>query len=246
MTNQIRNPNDERAFVRFLLLFVLSLIASAACAWAAGSSLGLFFGGLFVVTFLTPAGVLQQKSLVAAVGGFTAVVGPVAGVWLIAIFETADTFGQWIEATMVLAFYALAIAGIGLALARTRLPAIFAAGLAILVGLAWLSWPVWLSGAMVRGGLSGAVQDLVWLHPPLVINGILTGEPAWTERSLAYHLTDLNQDVPIRLPANAAACSAVHGVLGLLLWWVGFGGRAVAFSISPSPGTPGEGWGEGL
>jgi len=203
------------------LLFVLSLIASAACAWAAGSSLGLFFGGLFVVTFLTPAGVLQQKSLAAAMGGLIAVVAPVAGVWLITVFETADTFGQWIEATMVLAVYALAIGGIGLGLARAKLPAVFAAGLAILVGLAWLTWPVWLSGALVRAGFGGMVQNLVWLHPPLVINGILTGEPAWTERSLAYHLTDLNQDVPIRLPGNIGACVAVHGILGLLLWWMG-------------------------
>ncbi|MGD0390651.1 MAG: hypothetical protein ABSC42_17035 [Tepidisphaeraceae bacterium] len=238
MTNQIRNPNDERTFIRFPLLFVLSLIATAACAWAAGSSLGLFFGGLFVVTFLTPAGVLQQKTLVAAALGFIVVMAPVAGVWLIAVFETEDTFWQWIEATMVLAVYALAIGGIALALARAKLPAVFAAALAILVGLAWLTWPVWLSGALVRAGFSGTVQHLVWLHPPLAINGILTGEPAWTERSLAYHLTDLNQDVPIRLLGKAGACLAVHGVLALMLWWVGFGGGASAFWMDSRKGTP--------
>ena len=223
MTNQIRNPNDENAFIRFLSLFVLSLIASAACVWAAGSLLGLFFGGLFVATFLTPAGVLQQKNLVAAIGGLIAVVAPVAGVWLIAVFESADTFGQWIETTMVLAVYALAIGGIALALTRAKLPPVFASALAILLGLAWLSWPVWLSTALVRGGFSGTVQHLVWLHPPLAINGILTAEPAWTERSLAYHLTDLNQDVPIRLPSNAWPCVAIHGVMALIFWWVGFG-----------------------
>jgi hypothetical protein len=221
MTNQIRNPNDESAFLRFLWLIAGSLLASAACGWAAAGSLGLFFGGLFTVTFLTPAGVLQQKTRVAAIGGLTAVVGPVAGTWLIAVFESADTIGQWVEATMVLAAYALMISGIALALARVKLPTVFAAGLAILLGLAWLAWPVWISGTLVRGGFGGIVQNLVWLHPPLAINGILTGEPAWTERSLAYHLTDLNQDVPIRLPANAAACLAVHGVLGLVLWRVG-------------------------
>jgi hypothetical protein len=221
MTNQIRNPNEGREFIRFPLLFALSLIATAACAWAAASSLGLFFGGLFVATFLTPAGVLQQTTPVAAAGGFIAVVAPVAGIWLIAVFESADTFGQWLEATMVLAAYALAIGGIALALARAKLPAVFSATMAVLVGLAWLGWPVWLSSALVRGGLSGTVQHLVWLHPPLAINGILTGEPAWTERSLAYHLTDLNQDVPIRLPENIGWCVVVHGVLGLVLWWVG-------------------------
>jgi hypothetical protein len=95
---------------------------------------------------------------------------------------------------------------------------IFAAATAVVLGLAWLTWPIWLSPILVRGGLGGVVQNLVKVNPPLTINGILTNEPAWTERSLAYHLTDLNQDVPIQLPANARACAALHGILGLVLW----------------------------
>ena len=108
--------------------------------------------------------------------------------------------------------------GIALILARARLPVVFAAAVAIVLGLAWLTWPIWLSTNLVNGGLSGAVQKLVKVSPPLTINGILTNEPAWTERSLAYHFTDLNQDVPIQLPANAGACAALHGSLGFVLW----------------------------
>ncbi len=41
--------------------------------------------------------------------------------------------------------------------------------------------------------------------------------------SLAYHLTNLNQDVPIRLPSNPIACTATHGIIGILFWTAGYG-----------------------
>jgi hypothetical protein len=218
MTNQIRNPNERSVFIRFILLIVASLASSAACWWAAGDSLGLFFGGLFAVTFLTPAGVLAQENPWRAVGGWAAVVGPIAVVWILPVLKALDTPGQWMQAVLVLAAYSMAIGGIALVLARAGCPVIFAAATAVVLGLAWLTWPIWLSPILVRGGLGGVVQNLVKVNPPLTINGILTNEPAWTERSLAYHLTDLNQDVPIQLPANARACAALHGILGLVLW----------------------------
>jgi hypothetical protein len=218
MTNQIRSPNDEREFVGLLALVAISLGAVAACWWAAGNSLGLFFGGLFVATFLTPAAVLGSGNLARAIGGLATVLGPIAIVWLIPVLKGSDTPGQWAQTVLVLAAYSGAVGGVALVLERAKCPVVFAAAAAIVIGLAWLTWPIWLSSILVGRGMGGTVQHLVGVHPPLVINGILTNEPAWTERSLAYHLTDLNQDVPIRLPANAAACTALHGILGLLLW----------------------------
>jgi hypothetical protein len=229
MTNQIQNPNDEAGVIRFVVLIAISLAATAASWWAAGPSLGLFFGGLFVATFLTPAGVLAQH-LGHSIGGLVAVIGPVAGIWLISVFRTSDTPAQWAQAVLVLIAYALAIGGVALALARVGIPQIFAAAAAILLGFAWLLWPVWLAGTLVGHGYDGAVQNLVAAHPPLAINGILIAEPAWTERSVAYHLTDLNQDVSIRLPANAAICAALHAALSVLLWCAAWTKRARAIA----------------
>jgi hypothetical protein len=217
MTNQIQKQNDEARIIRFVVLMVISFGAMSACWWAAGPSLGLFFGGLFVATFLTPAGVLSRY-LAGSIAGLVAELAPVAGIWLISIFRTSDTAGQLAQAGVVLVAYALAIGGIALILARIGIPQIFAAAAAIALGLAWLTWPVWLAPALVRGGYDASIQNLVAAHPPLTINGILIGEAAWTERSVAYHLTDLNQDIPIRLPANAVLCVAIHATLGLLLW----------------------------
>ncbi len=215
MTNQIRNPNEEMLFVRCICLIVASLAGCAACWWAAGASLGLFFGGLFVVTFLTPAAILAQRNARSAICALAATVGTVAVFWLIATLKTSDTLGQWFGVTMVLLTYALAIAGIAALPAACKLPDIFAAAVAVVIGLAWLTWPVWLSPTIANHETNAAVQNMVNIHPPLVINGILTRQPAWTEMSLAYHLTDLNQDVPIRMPSSAAPSAAFHAVLGI-------------------------------
>ncbi|MGD0541692.1 MAG: hypothetical protein ABSB33_09265 [Tepidisphaeraceae bacterium] len=202
-------------FVRCICLIGASLAGCAACWWAAGTSLGLFFGGLFVVTFLTPAAVLGQQNLRSAICALAATVGTVAVVWLIATLKTSDTLGQWFGAATVLLTYALAIAGIAVLPAACKLPEVFAAAMAIVIGLAWLTWPVWLSPTIQKHETNAAVENMVKIHPPLVINGILKREPAWTEMSLAYHLTNLNQDVPIRMPSSAAPCAAFHAVLGI-------------------------------
>jgi hypothetical protein len=240
MTNQIRNPNDEVGLVRYLVLIAISLLGMGACWWVAGPSLGIFFGGLFVATFLTPAGVLCGKAA-ASVGGLAAVVAPVVGVWMFTATKTSNTPAELGEAVCVLLTYSIAIAGIALILARVRVPVIFASAAVIVLGLAWLTWPVWLSVPLVGRGYDRLVQDLVMAHPPLTINGILVGEPAWTERSVAYHLTDLNQDVPIRLPDNPAICAAVHGIIGLSLWIIAFvwkpANNATVLNSSATPHT---------
>ncbi|HEY1922881.1 MAG TPA: hypothetical protein VGG44_08940 [Tepidisphaeraceae bacterium] len=231
--NPIQNPNEDKPFVRGACLSGVCLIGAslagcAACWWAAGTSLGLFFGGLFVTTFLIPAAILGQKNLYAVLIGFAATVAPIAATWLIATLKTSDTIEQWVEATAVLLTYALAISGIATLLTNCKLPEIFSAAAAITIGLAWLTWPIWLSATLEKHATNAAVEAMVKIHPPLVINGILTGEPAWTEMSLAYHLTNLNQDIPIRLPATATACAATHGMIGFFLW-------AAAYGIARNP-----------
>ncbi len=226
--------------IRYLVLIAISLCGMGACWWAAGPSLGIFFGGLFVATFLTPAGVLCGK-VAASIGGLVAIVGPVIAVWMLTTTKTANTPAELGEAASVLLAYSIAIGGIALILARARVPAIFASAGAIVLGLAWLTWPVWLSAPLVGNGYDRVVQDLVLAHPPLTINGILINEPAWTERSIAYHLTDLNQDVPIRLPDNPAICAAVHGIIGISLWIIAFiwkpGKKVAVLNSSVTPHT---------
>jgi hypothetical protein len=216
------HPNENPGIAGYLSLIAISSTASAACWWAAGDSLGLFIGGLMIATFLIPPIVLQNPTGGPAAAGFALVLLPVAIVWFGAVMKGADPFPQWAACVLVLATYALALAGIALLLARAGISPIFASAAAVILGLAWLTWPIWLCDFLLSRGLDSLAGHLVRFSPPLTINGILTGEPAWTERSLAYQLTNLNQDIPIVLPGAPWMCAAAHGVIGLVLCSLAF------------------------
>jgi hypothetical protein len=182
----------------------LATIAIIACYLAAGPTLGLFFGGFFLATFLVPT------------FGIIATTLPIFAVWLFSIFKAPDTFGQWIELCLALLAYSAALSGLTRLLRRMRIPESLATAIPIVIGLAWLTWPVWLSPQF--GHLSSKfVNELVSVHPPLVANGVLTAEPPWPERTIAYRLTRLNQDIPMRLPTSAIACILLHSAIGLPL-----------------------------
>jgi len=140
----------------------------------------------------------------------------IAVVWTIALLQTPDTAGQWALLVLVLAAYAIAMAGVALAAMRLGLGSVIASAVAMVLGLAWLSWPIWLAPQFDR--LSTTFIDrLVAVHPPLVANGVLAAEPPWTHRTLAYHLTRLNQDIPTALPTSVIPCVALHLAIGGML-----------------------------
>jgi len=196
-----------------LIFAGLSALACGACYWAAGPSLGLFFGGFFVATFLAPAAAVSSVRMIPRL---IAVTVGIAVAWTIVIFQTPNTAGQWALLVLVLIAYAIAMAGLALAAMRLGLPPVVASAVAMVLGLAWLTWPIWLAPQFDRMS-TGLIDRLVAVHPPLVANGILTSEPPWTHRTLAYHLTRLNQDVPAALPTSVIPCAALHLAIGGVL-----------------------------
>jgi hypothetical protein len=112
------------------------------------------------------------------------------------------------------------------------LPESLAAAIVIVLALAWLAWPIWLSPALE--GRQTLVNWLVPAHPLLAINGQLSQLGIWTERPLMYRWTVLNQDVSYEMPGNPVWCIAVHGLIGLMAF-------VSRMFLVPSPGTPGEG-----
>ncbi|GEM_PF-801486 len=204
---------SPRLLVCFFPLIVLSLLGTLGCYWAAGPSLGLFFGGFLVATLLAPAAAVSPGRMIPRL---IAVTVGIAVVWTIALLQTPDTAGQWALLVLVLAAYAIAMAGVALAAMRLGLGSVIASAVAMVLGLAWLSWPIWLAPQFDR--LSTTFIDrLVAVHPPLVANGVLAAEPPWTHRTLAYHLTRLNQDIPTALPTSVIPCVALHLAIGGML-----------------------------
>jgi hypothetical protein len=216
-------------------------VSAAACYHAAGASLGLFIGALFVLTVLVPPVTVAAERwpgwLTAAV---TSVLPLVIG-WGVASRRSETTAGEWAASSAVLLAYAVALAGVSVALAVTPLRRVGAAAAVALTGLTWLTWPIWLSQAWEGEGSAATIARLAAVHPGLAVSLPHLGQ--WVEQSVAYQLTGLNQDVPFAPPATVTACVVSHGLIGvglvLLRTWVTRRQTAsVTASVGPAQPAP--------
>jgi hypothetical protein len=189
----------------------ISILFTLLCYFAAGPTLGLFIGGFFVAAFFAP---VDWKTVAAGV----------ALIWLIPLFQTADTFYEWLRLAALLICFAAAIASINFFLKSIGVHPTFSAAIATLLALAWLTWPIWLS-PQIPDLSDNLINNLVALHPPLVANGVLHAEAPWTERIIAYRLTRLNQDTPIHLPTRIWPSAALHLTIAALFFALGCGIR---------------------
>ncbi|MEA2710242.1 MAG: hypothetical protein QOF78_2843, partial [Phycisphaerales bacterium] len=123
---------------------------------------------------------------------------------LFAVFGPQITFVQWLECYLVLAAYAFAL---------TALSRATAAWVAVLVGIAWLTWPIWTAPFLDIG----VARWLTPAHPLMAINSIVLNHGVWLEQPLMYRFTTLNQDVPYALPRSIWPCAIVHVFIGLML-----------------------------
>jgi hypothetical protein len=221
-----------------LPLAALSSAAAGACYWAAGPGLGLVIGGLFVVTFLMPAAALQSDACTCPLPWYSggglgwrffcskrgsswvsvfAVIAPITIAWLIAMLNSSERASTWLALILMLIAYALAVAGLARLFFAIGVYPIYASALTIFMGVLSLTWPIWLSPEAAAMGKK-TINRLAQINPPLVAGGVLATEPAWTERSIAYGLTTLNQDVPISLPPSTAQATLAHAVLAFIFF----------------------------
>jgi hypothetical protein len=141
------------------------------------------------------------------------VIDGVGIVWLVALFRSDLTFGQWLAAYVLLAACAFGAAGAALGLARC-LGDLFGSALTTVLAVVWMTWPIWLSAWIQHVAVVRAIDALVPFHPPLAMNGLLVHMGVWGEGPLMYQLTSLGQDVPYSLPSSIALCAGAHLLLG--------------------------------
>ena len=216
-----------KLLITVLVPLLLALVFTAACYLAAGPSLGLFIGGVFVATLLAAPLVMWRDSAFDRAMIAMSVVDGVAIVWLVAVFTSAATFAQWLAAYVLLAAYVTALVGIAIALGRARFGDVASSAITVGISLAWLTWPVWLSPWLT----TSMAGWLVPAHPLLALNGLLMHLGVWGEGRLAYRLTNLGQDVPYHLPPTVLPAIALHALFGggllLLSWRRGRAGAAI-------------------
>jgi hypothetical protein len=189
--------------------FATGLATSAACYAAAGPTLQFPIGGvLFAAVLVPPLSLIATRAIDAILIAASVALG-IAVIWVF-------TIHAWLPSTIVLLAFTAALSATAQALVRLRINAIIASAIVTLGALGWLTWPVWASSLLV----GQRVHWLVTLHPLFAINGACRDLGIWTEQRVAYHLTNLGQDVPYELPTSVAPSTALHAgwaVAALLL-----------------------------
>src|SRR5438045_524703 len=126
---------------------ILSLIGGMACYMSAGPTLGLFLGGLIIVTLLVPPLTLSEPLSANRLIIFSAILLPVGAIWLLATFmtdpEQRPRISEWFAACAILIAYAIALTGLSAAFRLTIRSAIPSAALTVIIGSAWLTCPIW-------------------------------------------------------------------------------------------------------
>lgn len=191
-------------------------IIAASVSWATGgNNLGLFFGGIVAATLLVPPTSLNESKVWHRLMVAGAVCDGIVVVWLIAMLAGPISIVQWFLCCVLLVAWCLMICGVAHLSKLLIKPTIPAAAIPVVLGLLWLSWPIWLSQL---NSPPSVVSFLVSVNPLLAINGVLSNLDIWVEQSLTYRsLVRLGQDVPYEMP----------GVLRMMLFHSLTGGAAL-------------------
>lgn len=212
--SRVPSPRAQWRASELIAPFLLSLCAAGLCYFAAGPTLGLFFGTFFVAAMIVPP--LQQTGADARAILIGVCVGA-AVVWAAASTQPDVYFSDCTKCMLVFAAWVTALLGFGQLARAARIGAVPAAAMTLLAALAWLTWPVWLTAALETSHGQAIVDLLVPAHPLFCINGVLRHFGAWDHYpALAYPtLTVLNQDVSYRQPGSIFPAVLLHLMFGL-------------------------------
>ncbi len=187
-------------------------------------SLGTLFGGLAVATVMLPGLVMAQQQWlerVLAVGCFTV---PLAATWVQLINREVMHGGEWLVASFVLLAYGCGIGGLACllrmltrGLTKGRDCGTAAAAGAVVAGVLWLSWPIWMAPCLSGPAGEKTVARLVAVHPAFALNGrLMRAFPVpWAQYRLAYELTNIGDDIPYEMPRAVWPCVLLQMAIGL-------------------------------
>jgi hypothetical protein len=202
-------------YVAAAFSFLTSLAFSIWFAIVIGRNLGLFFGGLVLASILSPLLVIAERELLRQLSIMIGVVAAIAIVWLSCVFNDAITLWEWARAASVLLVFAAAVAVLASSFALVRIPP----AVAVVLAMAWLSWPIWLAPAL-RGRESSEriVGALIAVNPTFAIQGALSKSfnVPWAQYRIAYRLTNIGDDIPYQMPTSILRCWLFHGLVAFI------------------------------
>ena len=215
--NVLHGPlvKPPRAWPALIFPLLLSLAAGTLCYIAAGVSLGLFLGGLILIPLLkAPLVAAETTWLSRALAAFGISHG-VAGVWLFAILKADLDLNLFAASYLTLITLVFAIAGFTVMLQRFGFGPLAAGAIATTLTLAWLTWPLWLSPALLGQKGDAIVAWLIPAHPIFAANGALRIPLGyWAEQAIAYNLTNLGDDIAYSVPNSILYCVLLNIATG--------------------------------
>ncbi len=152
---------------------------------------------------------------------------PLRAGWVAAIVVG---IGVWISTAQQHAASALAagavVTSFGVAMAACGGRWAVRCGVMILLGMVWLTWPMWSA----RAGASQRWTDYaVAMSPVFAINASISPTDAITHRPTAYEISSLGQDTSYAMPKSAWPCVGFHLAVACSVWAVD-GAARVALS----------------
>jgi hypothetical protein len=222
-----------RAHWPIVVVFVLAL-GGVVPQIVAAPGPAATIGGLVAAAVLTPpCFLLDLPSPVGRWCAAGAVADGIGVAWLGLILAGPLTVGQWLGCYVVLIAFVAAAAAVAVVLMAMRVNRVIAAGVAMFLAIAELTWPVWLSPQFERLSES-TIDKLVELHPVFALCGLAPGLGDWTHQNVAYQLTSLGQDVLYALPQSIWPTVLTHLCLaGLLICGAWLIGRPLAAPARP-------------
>jgi hypothetical protein len=217
--NPLHGSRPVRRWVWLAIVTPLLISAGAAyiCYAAAGTSLGLFLGGLVWAGVLSGPFIAAEETWLGRGLAALGIIGGIGAVWLIAAMKGNLPIGLWAAACAAMAAMVIAIGGLVTLLRRLRCDATVAGAIVTVLTLAWLLWPIWLSAGLRGERGERIVSVLVPANPVFAVNAVLRERLGyWAEQAIAYHYTSLSDDVSYGLPHSVWPCVALHGGIGLV------------------------------
>jgi hypothetical protein len=213
---------ESRGLAKVVVVpLVVGATFAAGCWWAAGISLGLFLGGLGMVAIVGPSMAMAEERWLRRVITMGALVDGVGIVWLAAVFAGPVRMGQWLPCYCVLAVFAATLLGFTLLAWKVGLGEVAAAGVGVVVGVLWLTWTVWAAAAIEGPRGQRVAGGLIRVGPVFAINSAVKEMGVWSERGIAYRMTNLNQTVAYSLPETVWPCVGLHVIVGTGLIYLG-------------------------
>ena len=141
-------PPLSRSVAPLVSGIALGALSSVWCHGEAGPTLGLYLGPLWLLTIAAPPLLLSRKAAFQRILMVAGLAMGTGAVWLLSNSTLGVGAYPAFICSLLTASWLYALSGFGVVLGKLKVPVAPASATTVMLGGAWLTWPVWLSRAL--------------------------------------------------------------------------------------------------